>query len=165
MSNIVIGIFDDSKKAGDTVAELNSAGYVKDISILSRDEKSDIKSTDVKQDVSDTAKVGAAVGIVAGALWAGTAAVALPGLGLLVGGPLAALLTGGAAGALSGGLVGALVDIGIPEDIAKDYESRINKGQVAVGVAAEGDKLINAKELLSTHGAHSVQIIDKKDRM
>ncbi|MBI1862619.1 general stress protein [Candidatus Microgenomates bacterium] len=165
MSKIVIGVFKDSQKAGDAVSELKDKGYTKDISVLSRDNKADVKSTDVKQDVADTAAVGAGVGAVAGAILAGLSAVALPGLGLLVGGPLAALLTGGAAGALTGGLVGSLVDLGIPEDVARDYEARINRGEVAVGVDADGDKLPQVQQILDTHGAEHVQIVEKKNRV
>ena len=42
----------------------------------------------------------------------------LPGLGLVVAGPLAAALAGAGAGGLTGGLVGALIGSGIPEDRA-----------------------------------------------
>jgi uncharacterized membrane protein len=165
MSDIVLALFPDSEKAGAAVAELKQQGYTKDISVLGRDEKADVKSTDVKQDVKDTAAIGAGIGAVAGALWAGFSAVALPGIGLLVGGPLAALLTGGAAGAVAGGLVGALVDLGVPEDVARDYESRLNRGEVAVGVDADGDRLARVEQILKSHGAEQVQIIEKKNRV
>lgn len=50
----------------------------------------------------------------------------MPGLRLIVAGPLAAALVGASAG----GLVGALVGYGIPEEHAKAYESGIKEGGI-----------------------------------
>src|SRR5437879_5713335 len=51
--------------------------------------------------------------------------IAIPGLGVIIAGPLAAGLAGAGAGALTGGLVGAFVGWGIPEEHAKQQrESR-----------------------------------------
>src|SRR5207302_6446537 len=67
--------------------------------------------------------VGTAVGATVGATLAAVAAVGanvvLPGLGLVIAGPLAAAVAGGGAGAVAGGLIGALVGMGIPEDNAE----------------------------------------------
>src|SRR5437763_9383576 len=56
--------------------------------------------------------IGGAVGTAVGATIAAVAAigtsVAIPGLGLVIAGPLAAGLAGGGAGAVAGGLIGAL---------------------------------------------------------
>jgi uncharacterized membrane protein len=60
--------------------------------------------------------------------------VVLPGVGLVVWGPIAAALAGAGAGGLTGGLVGALIGWGIPEDRAKMYESGIREGGTVVGV-------------------------------
>src|SRR5437764_731541 len=58
---------------------------------------------------------GAAVGTLVGLALVGSSLV-LPGVGtFLVGGPLAAALTGAGIGAASGGVIGALVGTGIPE--------------------------------------------------
>ena len=46
----------------------------------------------------------------------------IPGLGLVVAGPLAAALAGAGAGGTAGGLIGALVGHGMPEDRTKKYE-------------------------------------------
>jgi len=74
----------------------------------------------------------------AGAIIAGIAAigtnVVLPGLGLVVAGPLAAALAGAGAGGLTGGLVGALIGSGIPEDRAKLYDEGIRNGGMVMGV-------------------------------
>lgn len=62
----------------------------------------------------------------------------IPGLGLIITGPLAAGLAG--AGGITGGLIGALAGSGIPEDKAKVYESGVNKdGHIVLGVHPRND--------------------------
>ena len=78
--------------------------------------------------------VGAAVGGVLGAIAAIGTSVALPGLGLIIAGPLAAGIAGAGAGALTGGALGALVGWGIPEERVKRYESGIRQGDILMGV-------------------------------
>lgn len=78
--------------------------------------------------------IGGTAGAIIGAIAAIGTSVALPGLGLLVAGPLVAGLAGAGAGGLTGGLVGALVGSGIPEDRAKEYESGIKDGGIVLGV-------------------------------
>jgi hypothetical protein len=82
--------------------------------------------------------VGGAVGTALGAAVAAVAAIGtnvfLPGLGLVVAGPLAAALAGGGAGAVAGGLIGALVGAGIPEENATAYHEALREGGVVIGV-------------------------------
>jgi len=79
------------------------------------------------------ATVGGTIGAIAGALAvAGT--LAIPGLGIVLAGPVAAGLAGLGAGAAAGGLVGALIGAGIPEERAKTYETDIKAGGIVVGV-------------------------------
>src|SRR5262245_5682473 len=82
--------------------------------------------------------VGGAIGTAVGATLAAVAAIgtssAIPGLGLVVAGPLAAALAGGGAGAVAGGLVGALVGWGIPEQNAEAYSAALREGGVVLGV-------------------------------
>jgi uncharacterized membrane protein len=65
--------------------------------------------------------------------------VAIPGLGLVVSGPIAAALAGAGAGAATGGLVGAMIGLGIPEDRAREYERGVQNGGVVVGALARDD--------------------------
>ncbi len=75
---------------------------------------------------------GAAVGLLVGLAVAGSTFV-LPGVGaFLVGGPLAAALTGAGIGAASGGLLGALIGAGIPEHEAHHYASGVEQGHILV---------------------------------
>jgi len=82
--------------------------------------------------------IGGAIGTAVGATLAAVAAigtvVALPGLGLLIAGPLAAAFAGGGAGAVAGGAIGALVGSGMTEQNAQAYEEALRNGGVAVGV-------------------------------
>lgn len=88
--------------------------------------------------VAEGASVGGAVGTAIGATLGAVAAmgtsIAIPGLGLLIAGPLAAALAGGGAGAVAGGLIGALVGLGIPESNVKAYEEALREGGVVIGV-------------------------------
>ena len=87
---------------------------------------------------------GAAIGGGVGATLAAIAAIgttlALPGIGLLIAGPIAAGLAGAGAGALSGGLIGALVGHGIPEEQAKHYEQGIKEGGIVMGVQPRNEE-------------------------
>ena len=60
--------------------------------------------------------IGGTAGVLIAAITAAGASVFLPGLGLVVAGPIAAALVGAGAGGVTGGLIGALVGAGIPEE-------------------------------------------------
>ncbi|RZK36619.1 MAG: hypothetical protein EOO57_06870, partial [Hymenobacter sp.] len=94
--------------------------------------------TELGDKAMEGAGVGSAIGGTAGAIIGAIAAigtsVALPGLGLIIAGPLAAALAGAGAGGLTGGLVGALVGSGIPEEHAAEYEEGIKNGGIVMGV-------------------------------
>jgi hypothetical protein len=78
--------------------------------------------------------LGAALGIVA----AVGAAVIIPGIGLAVAGPLAALLAG--AGGLMGGALGALYGSSVPEEEAHELEHKIREGSILISVFPLSDK-------------------------
>ncbi len=78
--------------------------------------------------------IGGTVGAIVGAIAAIGTSVALPGLGLIVAGPIVAALTGAGAGGLTGGLIGALVGSGIPKEKAEVYHRSIEEGGIVVGV-------------------------------
>jgi hypothetical protein len=86
------------------------------------------------------AAVGGTAGAVLGALAAAGTNLVLPGLGLVIAGPLAAGLAGLGAGGAAGGLVGALVGSGIPEERAKVYEADVKGGGIVMGVRPRSDE-------------------------
>lgn len=156
---MIFGIFANRNHAGEAVSELKDKGY-NNISVITRDNAGDIKETNVDDnpvdDVAGGAVTGGALGGLAGIL-AGIAAVALPGVGpILIGGPLAVSwgVTGAALGALAGGIAAALSEAGVPEDVAKGYEMRIQGGDVLVSVDSDDDEEVQA--ILRSHNAEEV---------
>ena len=103
---------------------------------------------------------GAALGGIAGALLSmltTAGAMAIPGLNLVVTGPLVAALASLGAGALAGGVVGGLIGAGIPEHEAKLYEKEIRNGGVLLAVQALDDQQKNSiKEALKTTDAYNI---------
>ncbi len=93
---------------------------------------------------AEGAATGGAIGTAVGAGLAAIAAIGtslvLPGLGLVIAGPIAAAFAGGGAGAVAGGLIGGLVGYGIPESNAKAYEEALKSGGVAIGVVPQSSE-------------------------
>ena len=85
---------------------------------------------------ASAAHVGATLAAIAAI---GTSLV-LPGLGLVIAGPLAAGLAGAGAGGVTGGLIGALIGAGIPEERVKHYEEGIKHGGILMGVTPRSDE-------------------------
>lgn len=149
-SRTVTSLFRDRESAERAYNSLRTRGYDdKDLSLMMSDDTrkkyfADDDKTDFDSKAWEGAGKGAAIGGTVGATLAAIAAigtsVALPGIGLLVAGPLAAGIAGAGAGGLTGGLIGALVGSGIPEDRAKEYEKGINEGGILVGVNARNDE-------------------------
>jgi hypothetical protein len=84
--------------------------------------------------------LGGTVGAIAGALAAAGTSIAIPGLGLVIAGPIAAAIAGAGAGGAAGTLVGALVGWGIPEERVKHYESGLKEGGIVMGVRPRSDE-------------------------
>lgn len=76
---------------------------------------------------------GAIGGIVAAIAAIGTSLV-IPGLGLVVAGPIAAGLAGAGAGSIAGGIIGALIGWGFPEERVHEFEAGINQGGIVLSV-------------------------------
>jgi uncharacterized protein (TIGR02271 family) len=145
-SQVVTGLFRDRESAERAYSSLTSRGYAKDdVNVIMSDETrnkyypegSDAADTELGSKALEGTGTGAAIGGTAGAILGAIAAIgtsiALPGLGLLVAGPLAGALVGAGAGGATGGLIGALVGSGIPEDRAKEYEEGVRNGGIVLG--------------------------------
>lgn len=150
-SRIMTGMFRDRESAERAYNSLSSRGYSKDdVNLIMSDDTrkrhfgEDTPDTDLGNKALEGAGAGSAIGGTLGAIVGAVAAigtsVALPGLGLIIAGPLAAGLAGAGAGGLTGGLLGALVGSGIPEDRAKEYESGIKEGGIVMGVHPRSDE-------------------------
>ncbi|QNF35857.1 hypothetical protein HUW51_15570 [Adhaeribacter swui] len=145
------GMFRDRESAERAYSSLQSRGYSRDdVNLVMSDEtrKRHFGDHTPDSDLGDKAlegagagsAIGGTLGAIVGAVAAIGTSVALPGLGLVVAGPLAAGLAGAGAGGLTGGLLGALVGSGIPEDRAKEYESGVKEGGIVMGVHPRNDE-------------------------
>jgi len=148
---MVTGLFNDRASAERAYEGLHARGYGKDdVNLVMSDEtrkthfgKADGAKTELGTKAAEGAGVCGAIGGTVGAILAAVAAVgttiAIPGLGLVIAGPLAAAIAGAGAGGAAGGLVGALVGWGMPEERVKRYEAGIKQGGILMGVRSRSD--------------------------
>src|SRR4249919_2687882 len=151
-SRMVTGLFPDRAAAERAYDDVSSRGYGhEDVNLVMSDEtrkrhflSDGAPTTELGTKAAEGAGIGGAIGGGIGAIAAAIAAVgttvALPGLGLVIAGPLAAAIAGAGAGAATGGIVGALIGWGIPEERVKHYEDGINKGGILMGVTPRSDE-------------------------
>jgi hypothetical protein len=164
-SRMMTGMFRDRESAERAYHSLSSRGYSKDdVNLVMSDDTrkrhfgDHTADTDLGDKALEGAGAGSAIGGTLGAIVGAVAAigtsVALPGLGLVVAGPLAAGLAGAGAGGLTGGLLGALVGSGIPEERAKEYEHGVKEGGIVMGVTPrnEEDASYLENEWRNSHG-------------
>jgi len=91
------------------------------------------QGTKAAEGLGKGAAIGGGIGAALAAAFAVGTSVVIPGLGLVVAGPIAAALAGAGAGGATGGLLGALIGAGIPEDRVQEYERGINDGGILLG--------------------------------
>jgi hypothetical protein len=163
-AKLVTGLFKTRVAAEAAVDAIIKRGYTRDdISVLMSDAtKNKEFAVETGTRAADGAGIGGAVGGALGATLAAIAAVgttiALPGLGLVIAGPIAAALAGAGAGGATGGLIGALIGAGIPEHRAKVYDAGLRGGGILLGVEAKTDEDVSKLEqLLTDIGAEHVR--------
>lgn len=141
-------IFNDRNAAEQAYGSLLAHGFSKDdVNLVMTDDtrKQNFEHADsdhansaltdkAMEDAGKGSAIGGTIGAVAAAIAAIGTSLVIPGLGLVVAGPIAAALAGAGAGGLAGGLVGALVGSGIPEATAQAYEEGLKGGGIVVGV-------------------------------
>ncbi len=148
---VLTGMFRDRESTENAYNALNERGYSKDdINLVMSDEtrkvhyNDDDAETEIGTKAAEHAGKGSAIGGTIGAIVGVIAAigtsVVIPGLGILIAGPIAAGLAGAGAGGIAGGVIGALVGSGIPEARAKLYESGIKEGNVVISVTPRNDE-------------------------
>ena len=143
---MLTGLFRDRDSAERAYQSISDRGYSRDdVNVVMSDETRKRhfegaagRETELGSKAAEGAGIGGAIGGTLGAIAAAVAAVgtsiAIPGLGLVVAGPVAAALAGAGAGAATGGLVGALIGWGIPEERVKRYEQGVKDGGILMGV-------------------------------
>ncbi len=163
MSNtrpLVTGLFPDRNSAEAAYTAAEARGYTaNDMNLAMSDDTRKTyftgttagKETELGNKATEGAGIGGAIGGTIGAIAAAVAAVgttiALPGLGLVIAGPIAAAIAGAGAGAAGGGLIGALVGWSMPEERVKEYEEGMKNGGILMGLRTKDDA--DAKHLES----------------
>jgi len=148
---IVTGMFNDRESAERAYTTLESRGYGKDdVNVIMSDDtrKKHFSATKHPTDLGTKAMegagkgglIGGTLGAIVGIVAAIGTSVLIPGLGLIIAGPLAAGLAGAGAGSVAGGLIGALVGSGIPKEKAVVYEEGVKNGRIVLGVHPRNDE-------------------------
>jgi len=170
----VSAIFKDEKKMQEVVERLIDRSVPKDhISMIGRDFHTETRISGfvTKQDVIlDGLATGAIFGSLFGSLLAlltGVGVLFIPFLGTVVAaGPLGAALLGAAGGALYGslgaGIGSALIAMGMPEDKAAIYETRLKTGEFLLVAEVPQEQADEVVSLLESAGAEEVAITDMK---
>ncbi len=167
---MVTGLFQNRESSERAYKDLEERGYTnEEINVVmskeTRDKyfSDDIDESKVGNKAAEGTGVGSAVGGTVGAVTGVLAAVGtsivVPGLGLVIAGPVAAGLAGAGAGGLTGGIIGALVGWGIPEERAKMYESGIKDGKIVLGVEPKNKE--DAKHIENKWSEYDAQDIHR----
>ncbi len=160
MVHIVVGLFEESKAAGEAVAELKRMGYAKDISLIARDEKThkihlyQIKHEDMEiVDTERGAELGALGGIIGGLSVVLNPILAAPAI--IAAFAVTMGVAGAAIGAAFGEYMGDLSGAGLLPERAKIYQDKIKNGEVFVSVAdSKGADAKVRKIFEQFHGTH-----------
>ena len=161
-----VGIFPDRPRTASALQALSDSGFaMSHVSVIARDpeRQNAIAGVEVKDEASNQADTGGAVGAVTGGilggvtgLLVGLGTLVIPGIGpaVLAGeaATVLATLVGGAAGAAAGGLVGALIGMGIPEHRAKHYRDRVAQGDYLVMLKDTEPEIARAERTLKAAG-------------
>jgi hypothetical protein len=148
---MLTGMFRDRRSTENAYNSIHERGYTEDEInlVMSKDTHEKYFSEDMEEtELGNKAAagsgagsaIGGTIGAVAGVIAAIGTSVVIPGLGLVVAGPIAAGLAGAGAGGLAGGIIGALIGWGIPKERAKIYESGIKDGHIVLGVKPKNEE-------------------------
>ncbi|HIK37354.1 MAG: ChaB family protein [Geminocystis sp.] len=168
----VSATFKEEKKLEDAIRRLLNRGVPKEnISIIGRNFQSQSRITGflTKKDVIlDGLTSGAIYGSLFGSLLSlltGVGVLFIPFIGAVVAaGPLAAALLGATSGALYGalgaGLGSALISLGMPQDKAAIYQTRVQAGEFLLVVEVPAEKYGEIFLLLQAAGGEEVAVTD-----
>lgn len=156
MAKILTGTYRTREGALRAASRLIEAGFTRDeVCLLAPDDPGAHFAVRPKHETMAGVGGGAIIGLIIGALVGGLqamAAVMLPVIDVVAGGPLVSALVGAGAGAAIGGLIGALVGA-----TRVHHETvvvnRHDPGFTLVGVTAPRNMARSAEELLAIAGA------------
>ncbi|MBK1987820.1 histidine kinase [Sphaerospermopsis aphanizomenoides BCCUSP55] len=169
-----LGVFPARRDAEQALHELKNSGFpMERVSVIARnDDGQEIAGTPVREKVGDKADEGAKTGAISGGvlggltgLLVGLGTLALPGIGpiMLAGATATALATtlaGAGIGAVTGGLIGALIGLGIPEERARIYHERVERGEYLVIIDGTDAEIAKAREILHRWRIEEFEIYD-----
>lgn len=152
----ITAIFKSRDLAAEATSRVEAAGFdTETISIIGQHDKnsrSDTRSSFTNDNVSDGTTNGTLIGGLAGMI-IGFGAIAVPGLGAVAAaGPIAGLISG----AITGGVVGAMIDLGIPEREAAEYEQDLNIGKLLWSMEVDDAYAEDVRQILRDCGAERV---------
>ena len=163
------GLYYNCDDAEAVVRNLKHIGYdMDDISVIAREPVEDLgqETVEIGNKVDEGATTGALTGSALGGitgLLVGLGTLVVPGMGpiLLVGTEattIATALAGVSLGAAAGGLVGALIGLGIPEERAKVYGDRVERGGFLVIVKGKATAVKHAATIMNRYGVEELDI-------
>lgn len=168
----ISAVFKEQKQIDDVIRRLIDRGVSRDhISVLGRNFQSETRIAGFisKRDVIlGGLRTGAIFGSLFGSflsLLTGVGVLFIPFVGPIVAaGPIGALLLGAASGALAGsagaGLVSVLTTLGMPEDKAAIYQTRLQAGEFLVMAEVASDRAGEFQLLLESAGGEEIHTIE-----
>ncbi|MEA5576479.1 histidine kinase [Anabaena sp. UHCC 0451] len=173
-----VGVFPNLHDVEQALYELRHSGFPMDrVSVIAKHQEDgdEIAGHKVHEKVDNQAEEGAARGAVSGGvvggitgLLVGLGTLAIPGIGpiMLAGATATALVTtlaGVGIGAAAGGLIGALIGLGIPEERAKVYHERVERGEYLVIIDGTESEIARAREILHRWKIEEFEVYDQPD--
>ncbi|MCM0593977.1 MAG: ChaB family protein [Gloeotrichia echinulata DVL01] len=169
----ISSVFKEQTQVDNVIRRLLDRGVPRDnISVLGRNFQSETRITGFisKRDVIlGGLRTGAIFGSLFGSflsLLTGVGVLFIPFVGPIVAaGPITAILLGAASGAIAGsagaGLVSVLTTLGMPEDKAAVYQTRLQAGEFLLMIEVPIDRSGEFQLLLESAGAEEINTIDK----
>ncbi len=158
---VVLALFRDRARAAHAAAAVRTLGIdAGDLSVVSRshhDEGALARQVGGTPGAEiEDSRVAARLGELGGQILAAIAIV-LPGIGPIVtAGPLSADL-GEAAGHMAGGIAAILRRAGLPEDRAAEWQTRVERGDVLLGVHVRRGDVDAVRDALQGQGADAIE--------
>jgi cation transport regulator ChaB len=167
----ISAIFKEQKQIDDVIRRLLDRGVPKDhISVMGRNFQSETRISGfiTKRDVIlGGLRIGAIFGSLFGSflsLLTGVGVLFIPFVGPIVAaGPIGALLLGAASGAIAGsagaGLISVFTALGMPEDKAAVYQTRLQAGEFLLMAEIASERTGEFQLLLESAGGEEIQTI------
>jgi len=170
-----VGTFSNRREAEQALHELKNSGFSMDrVSVIAKDAEhtGNIAGAETREKIGNKADEGATTGAITGGtlggltgLLVGLGTLAIPGIGpiMLAGATattLATTLAGAGIGAAAGGLIGGLIGLGIPEERARVYNERVERGHYLVIVDGTDAEIATAERIFNRYGIEEFGVYD-----